>query len=136
MPDTPSPVPAAPSENPPKVNGGRNLIILCFGAILIAIITTGFSLWAYRQNDIYLDRSRPGFIAEGEKNEEEVLDKFSGEGEIDAAVLDQYLSEFDYVKGKIDGLSNSFSDGPLADKNFLFDDDDNSSADSASENTP
>ena len=97
------------------IRGGRNLIILGCGAILISLITTGISLWVYRQNDIYLDRSRPGFISEGETNDEESIEKFSEDGEIDASILDQYLSEFDYVKGKIDGYSSAFSGSALSD---------------------
>ena len=66
-----TPVPETPAaEEPKKVNGGRNLIILGVFAIFVALVTTSFSLWVYRQNDIYLDRSRPGFISEGEKSEE------------------------------------------------------------------
>ena len=100
---------------PQTPKGGRNLIILGCGAILISLITTGISLWVYRQNDIYLDRSRPGFISEGETDDEESIEKFSEDGEIDASVLNQYLSEFDYVKGKIDGYSSAFSGSALSD---------------------
>lgn len=108
-------------EQPKKVNGGRNLIILGISAILIAIVSTSFSLWIYRQNDIYLDRSRPGFISDGEISEEESIENFSEDGEITGGVLDKYLSELDYVKGKITDLSDAFAPGPLDDKNFLFD---------------
>ena len=109
------------TEEPKKVNGGRNLIILGVFAIFVALVTTSFSLWVYRQNDIYLDRSRPGFISEGEKSEEESIEKFSEDGEITTEVLDKYLEELDYVKGKISELSDAFEPGPLDDKNFLFD---------------
>ena len=109
------------TEEPKKVNGGRNLIILGVFAIFVALVTTSFSLWIYRQNDIYLDRSRPGFISEGEKSEEESIEKFSEDGDITVDVLDKYLEELDYVKEKITDLSDAFEPGPLDDKNFLFD---------------
>ena len=76
-----------------KINGGRNLIILGLAAIAVAVTTSGISLWIYRQNDIYLDRSRPGFISDGEENEDIKIDKFSEEGEISKEVLDKYLEE-------------------------------------------
>ena len=120
-------------EEPKKVNGGRNLIILGVFAIFVALVTTSFSLWVYRQNDIYLDRSRPGFISEGEKSEEESIEKFSEDGEITADVLDKYLEELNYVSGKINDLSDAFAPGPLDDKNFLFDENEEESADSDSE---
>ena len=44
-------------------SGARNLLILGCSAIAITAITTGLSLFIYRQTgDIYLDRSRPGFL--------------------------------------------------------------------------
>ncbi len=134
MPDNDVSKPAENTEagSPKRVNGGRNLIILGIAAIIIAISTTGFSLWIYRQNDIYLDRSRPGFISEGEKNEEESIETFSEEGEITRSVLDKYLEELDYVSEKIDGLSEAFSSGPLDDSNFLFDEGDDLDPEDAS----
>lgn len=121
------------TEEPKKVNGGRNLIILGVFAIFVALVTTSFSLWVYRQNDIYLDRSRPGFISEGEKSEEESIEKFSEDGEITVDVLDKYLEELDYVKGKINDLSEAFAPGPLDDKNFLFDENEDEAGDLDSE---
>ena len=44
-------------------SGARNLLILGCGAIAITAITTSLSLFIYRQTgDIYLDRSRPGYV--------------------------------------------------------------------------
>ena len=55
-----------------RSHGGRNLIILGIASILIALATTSVSLAIYRATgDIYLDRSRPGFISEGEQHNEE-----------------------------------------------------------------
>ena len=41
--------------------------------------------------------------------------------------------ELDYVKGKINDLSEAFAPGPLDDKNFLFDENEEESADLDSE---
>ena len=134
MSDTDKPTPnenGEAAEQPvKKINGGRNLIILGLAAIAVAVTTSGISLWIYRQNDIYLDRSRPGFISDGEENEDIKIDKFSEEGEISKEVLDKYLEEFDYVQGKVDGLSNAFSTEALDDKNFLYDDEEETVDDS------
>ncbi|MBR1939350.1 hypothetical protein IJ847_01290, partial [Candidatus Saccharibacteria bacterium] len=54
------------------IHGGRNLILLFVIASTIALSTTAISLSIYRATgDIYLDRSRPGYIAEDEKHNEE-----------------------------------------------------------------
>ncbi len=105
-------------EKPRVIHGGRNLIILGIGAIIISIATTAISLAIYRYTgDIYLDRSRPGFISEDEKNNNahEKQESFSNEGEITQKIIDEYLEEFDSVKGRIDGLSDSFSADQLSD---------------------
>ena len=50
--------------------GGKNLVILGILAIFIAILTSSISLIIYHNSgDIYLDRSRPGFLPD-EKEEE------------------------------------------------------------------
>ena len=52
-------------ENKDKkpIRGGRNLVLLGVGAITIALITTSISLYFYSKGDIYIDRSRPGYIS-------------------------------------------------------------------------
>ena len=52
--------------------GGHNLIILGVAAIFIAFATTFVALKIYHDSgDIYLDRSRPGFLPEKEEAEAE-----------------------------------------------------------------
>ena len=53
-------------------SGGRKLIILGIASALIALATTGISLAIYHNSgDIYLDRSRPGFLPdEDEKGDD------------------------------------------------------------------
>lgn len=55
------------SEN--KARGKRNLCLLGVAAVALAILTSGIALTIYHHTgDIYLDRSRPGFLPE--KNEQ------------------------------------------------------------------
>ena len=59
-------------EKKKMTHGGRNLVILGVAATVIAIITTGVSLLIYHNSgDIYLDRSRPGFLPDEEEAEED-----------------------------------------------------------------
>ena len=104
-------------EEKPKVsNGGRNLVLLGLGAILITFLTTFVSLKIYHDSgDIYLDRSRPGFLPEKEETEEakDPNDfQFSDSGKITEEVLDEYLEN---LKKEIDRL-NDYSDNPFAAK--------------------
>ena len=98
------------SEDKP-IHGGRNLIILGLSAVLIAIVSTAASLQIYRATgDIYLDRSRPGYISDGEKHSEEDDQKenFSNEGEITKSAIDEYFKEFDKITNRISESSDDF----------------------------
>lgn len=107
------------SEKKPKtIHGGRNLIILGISVAVIALITTSVSLYIYRiTGDIYLDRSRPGFISDDEKYEEEPKnsEEFSSEGEIDSNAIDKYLEQLDTTQKRIDAHSSDFSGEQLSD---------------------
>ena len=60
--------------------GGRNLIILGMISVVVAVATTGVSLAIYHNSgDIYLDRSRPGFLPD----EEEISDDVEADYEFD-----------------------------------------------------
>ena len=102
-----------------KERGGRNLVLLGVFATLIAIVTTGVSLVIYHNSgDIYLDRSRPGFLpdeeeAEGEKIEEDYV--FSRSGKITAEVLDELLKNLDLEVQTIDSYNDQFNEGALSD---------------------
>lgn len=100
------------------IHGGRNLMILGLSAVIIAVITTAISLVVYRSTgDIYLDRSRPGYISEDEKNDTKYESKetFSADGEINKKTIDEYLEQLDSVRGRIDSLSDTFTEDPLID---------------------
>ena len=105
-------------EEKSSIHGGRNLILLGLIAIVIAITTTAVSLFIYRATgDIYLDRSRPGFISEGEEHnkEDDSREEFSNEGVMDQKAFDEYLKELDLLTERIDGSSDSFASEPLSD---------------------
>lgn len=100
--------------NKPKLAPGvRNLLILGVGATLITFLVTSISLKLYHDSgDIYLDRSRPGFLPEEEENE---MDKdsanyvFPDSGAVTLEVLDEYLEN---LKTELDRL-NDFSSTPF-----------------------
>ncbi len=99
-------------------NGGRNLCLLGLGALIIAIITTSISLKIYHDTgDIYLDRSRPGFISEDEKNNKDdtTVETFSSDGEINAETLEEYLESLSIMREKVDAHDDDFAADPLSD---------------------
>ena len=99
-------------------NGGRNLCILGIGALIVAIITTSISLKIYHDTgDVYLDRSRPGFISDEEKHQtgENIKETFSEDGEINAKVLDEYLQKLEQMRKKSDDYIKDFTTNPLSD---------------------
>ena len=111
-------------QEPKTIHGGRNLIILGFSVTVIAIISTAISLHIYRETgDVYLDRSRPGYIFEDEKHDtdDDKKELFSADGEVDASVLDQYLKEFDTVMDRIEDASNDFSPEPISNESLGID---------------
>ena len=107
-----------------KLNrGGRNLISLGVAAVLIAAITSGVSLVIYHNSgDIYLDRSRPGFLPDEEEIEEETEDEeeysFSKTGPIDLTVLEEYLNELQVEVEAVDAYEKPFEEKILSDESF------------------
>ena len=106
-----------------KMSGGRNLIIMGVLSILVAISTTGVSLLIYHNSgDIYLDRSRPGFlpdeeeIEEEEKKEEEYT--LQKNGPITVEVLEGYLKEIELEARAIDSYEKPFDAKVLSDEHL------------------
>lgn len=96
--------------------GGRNLIILGTSAIIIAILTTAVSLIVYHNSgDIYLDRSRPGFLPENVEEEPKEEYVFSDDGTINGEVIDEYTEEFQKIIDYIDKLEDAYSAKPISD---------------------
>lgn len=100
--------------------GGRNLLLLGSGAIAIACVTTGVSLFFYHASgDIYLDRSRPGFLPdEKEKTEAQSNEvyKFPDSGNIDKEVLEEYLKNIQTEVDHLDQVKNPFDPSVLSDE--------------------
>ena len=106
------------------IRGGRNLIILGLSATVIALISTAVSLQVYRNTgDIYLNRSRPGYIFEDEKHSEEDDQKetFSNDGEVTDKTIDEYLKEYDKIVERISNSSDDFSADALTDESLGID---------------
>lgn len=103
------------------VNGGRRLIILGVATICIAFAASSISLFIYTSSgDIYLDRSRPGFISEDEppenNNQSGQPDAFSADGAVSAEVLEEYVRKLDAAGADILVEPDAFSAGALSDE--------------------
>jgi len=103
--------------------GGRNLAILGVGAILFTGIATAVSLAIYRMSgDIYLDRSRPGYLPDEEEVTAGSADNsnysYPDSGPLDKAELDQYLQELQNTIDRLDDFSDPFAPGPLSDESL------------------
>ncbi|MBR3137969.1 hypothetical protein IKG41_01335 [Candidatus Saccharibacteria bacterium] len=113
------------TEEPKKKlnKGGLNLIILGVLASFIAILTTSISLIIYHNSgDIYLDRSRPGFLPdeeeieeEGDKEEEYIFEKT---GKLEIKNIEEYLQKLDAEIKAIDSYEKPFSSDVLSDKHL------------------
>lgn len=107
----------ASDDEPFLKPGGRNLLILCLAGIVMAVVSTSVSLAIYKATgDIYLDRSRPGYISEDEVNNtpEETNESFSSDGEITKDVLDEYAKEINEIYKRLDSSKDAFSDKALS----------------------
>ena len=112
---------AKPTKKSRLTPGGRNLILLGIGATLIATVTTTIGLAIYHlSGDIYLDRSRPGYlpdeaeaVEEAEAEPEEF--NFDKSGKIDRATLEEYLKHLSEELNAVDSYKDPFNDAPLSD---------------------
>ena len=101
-------------------HGGRNLLILGISATIIAFITTFISLTIYHNSgDIYLDRSRPGFLPDKAETVKEADQfRFSDTGLVDAKTLDEYLEHLKVLQDSLKELDTPYSETPLTDKSL------------------
>lgn len=102
-----------------KLNrGGVNLVILGVVSVLIAIATTSVSLAIYHNSgDIYLDRSRPGYLPDEEETLEDETDveyKMEKSGKIDMETLEEYLENLNTEVKAIDSYEKPFGAGALS----------------------
>lgn len=101
--------------------GGRNLVVLGVSSALIALITTGVSLAIYHNSgDIYLDRSRPGFLPDEEEIEDNKTEEddytFEKSGAITKEVLDEYIEKIEEQIKEIDDYKLLFDNSSLSDE--------------------
>ena len=98
--------------------GGRNLVILGVVSVVVAIVTTSVSLAVYHNSgDIYLDRSRPGYLPDEEEIEDDDGDieyKLEKTGKIDMEVLEEYLTNLETEVKAMDTYEKPFSAGALS----------------------
>lgn len=122
-----------------QTHGARNLVLLGVLAIVIAGATTGVSLAIYHNSgDIYLDRSRPGFLPDEEEIEEDENEEtedysFDKSGKITAEVLDEYLRELSEEVEAIDAYEKPFDESVLSDESLGIPVGSNEAVESASE---
>ena len=109
-----------------KERANVNLSILAVAATLIALITTSISLYIYKATgDIYIDRSRPGYISKEEEgkvsddsSKKASVYEFSSEGEINQKILKKYLEKFESIQAKTQDPDSDFNETPLSDESL------------------
>ena len=107
--------------------GDHNLFLLGLASVGIAVITTVVSLVLYHNSgDIYLDRSRPGFLPDEEEmsnnNDLKSTYTFPDSGALTEETLDEYLKNINEVIDALDNLESPFSSEPLSDKSLGIED--------------
>ena len=104
------------------MKGGRNLVILGVAAVVIALAATSVSLAIYHNSgDIYLDRSRPGYLPdkeEIEQNEDDEDDEyvFDKEGVITSGDMEEYVKNLKTEAEALEAYKNAFSSDVLSDE--------------------
>ena len=103
-------------------SGARNLVILGMASVVIATLTTGVSLAIYHNSgDIYLDRSRPGYlpdeqeIVDKEEQEKELEYEFEKSGKMNMEVLEEYLENLEKEIQAVDDYEKPFGQGVMSD---------------------
>lgn len=101
--------------------GGKNLVILGVVSAAVALLTTGVSLALYHNSgDIYLDRSRPGYLPDEEeiKQDDDINEDytFSKSGVLNITIVDEYLENLQAEIDAIDAYENPFGSGALSDE--------------------
>lgn len=109
-------------ERPNK--GARNLAILLALSVLISLSLTTVSLAVYHYSgDIYLDRSRPGYLPDTEEVKTEEEDEegnydFQKTGAVTKEVLEEYLKKLQIEIEALDQYQDPFDNEALSDGHF------------------
>ena len=106
-------------EDTPK--GARNLVILGLAATLVALATTSVALAIYHNSgDIYLDRSRPGYLPDEEEIEQKEPPKeeydFSTNTKLTNAEIDEFLTKMQEEIDAISAYEKPFGEDALSDE--------------------
>ncbi len=108
-----------------RTAGARNLLLLGIFSTLVALATTGVSLAIYHNSgDIYLDRSRPGYLPDEEEVEkdeggdEDEYD-FGTVEELNARAVEQYLENLNKRAQKVDDYLDAFSADALSNDKLI-----------------
>ena len=101
-------------------SGGHNLMRLGLLATIITLFTTSVSLIIYHNSgDIYLDRSRPGFLPEKHEvkhdDQPEKSYSFPESGNLDSKTLEEFRENFKRALEDIKNLKDPFSAENLSD---------------------
>lgn len=113
------PAPSKPEQPAPEEKPGSDHALLLLGLIStgIALATTIVSLVLYHNSgDIYLDRSRPGFLpdeAEVEQAPSSVY-TFPSSGTLTEENLEDYIKNFNDALERIDDLKSPWAEDPLS----------------------
>lgn len=111
-------------NNVKKERGGFNLVLMGIIAIIIAMATTSVSMAIYHNSgDIYLDRSRPGFLPDEEEidddeKKEDIDFDFSKVDKLNAETMKEYLENINKEIEEVDSYKNPFSAEVLSDENL------------------
>ncbi len=99
---------------------GNQMLTFIIGAVLIAIVMTGVSLWLYRSSGAAkLDLSRPGY----EKARTEVEDDnsgtkpFSPTGELNSEAIKDFRNRYGSIRDKLD-KTNNYDESDVRDDNL------------------
>ena len=109
-------------ERPNK--GARNLAILLTLSVLISLSLTTVSLAVYHYSgDIYLDRSRPGYLPDTEEMKTEEEDEegdydFQKSGAVTKEVLEEYLKKLQIEIEALDQYQDPFDSEALSNDHF------------------
>ncbi|MBQ8985041.1 hypothetical protein IJ076_00565 [Candidatus Saccharibacteria bacterium] len=105
-------------------NGGKKLIVMASISVIISLALTSVSLAVYHYSgDIYLDRSRPGYLpdadeVETEEENEEGEYAFDKSGALTQEVLDEYIKNLQVELKALNDYQNPFGADALSDEHF------------------
>ena len=97
-------------------------MILGLASVVVALATTSVSLVLYHNSgDIYLDRSRPGYLPDEEEIEDVDIEEdytFDKSGKVTKAVVDEYLEKLKVEIQGIEKYENPFGATALSDESL------------------